>query len=699
MHFFIVLLYITASFFSYTLAKDHDVAVGDNAALSFNPSSLTDVENGDTVTFHFISGNHTLTQSTFDEPCKYKEGGVDSGYQDVQNVGGGSRLHYTITVNDASTPLWFFCAQTAHCTRGMVFAVNPTTDKPFSEFQATAKGITPGSEENPAYTPTVNSTDSAVINSGATSAVMSMTRSWLALGLAVVNLLLPLMMRHLSSFPLDDDLIQLVLCHLPDFSSLRSATLSCQAIYRVWRAYPVQIEYAVAANAVGCALPQALRLARYELSTDGGNADDAYPENDGPVRMTSREVNFMTTMSENVRQLEDIFSRRHKCRRLSTSQLTYDESRRFRQGVYRILVFCRLYGVNDRLHRELSEDWDDEAVDEAREQRYMFLKQYSTVALHEIHMVAQFLQQLYHSLNEVSDPDIGVTMDEFGEFALACGPLAYLKCYQDHSLDAFTEYGECIDEFPTHNWDMFAGYLRNPLKRIMDARKAVLKDDDWTVILDSVPDDAQATCDKCHAVKGFDLYDESNYDNLWISAAMDKTALPGAFKGNLRRHNTEGALIAHYFFSSRFSYAEFLQEMFAYSSPLPPAQKEQQSTSSGSMSLEEWADALDDDAGNLNSTPAAPPSTSTAGSTELSRASTAGPWDGITTSNALCADCIKAFVVEFLPQWWVDRRRRGGAAIPDEKCWYGWNCRTMTHKPLHANKLNHFCKPSRGEGA
>ncbi|TRM64659.1 hypothetical protein BD626DRAFT_489444 [Schizophyllum amplum] len=71
-----------------------------------------------------------------------------------------------------------------------------------------------------------------------------------------------IIMTRRSSIPLDDDSIQLVLCYLPDFSSLQSALLSCRAIYRVWRAYPVQIEYAIAANIVGGALPQALRLTR-----------------------------------------------------------------------------------------------------------------------------------------------------------------------------------------------------------------------------------------------------------------------------------------------------------------------------------------------------------------------------------------------------------------------------------------------------
>ena len=29
-----------------------------------------------------------------------------------------------------------------------------------------------------------------------------------------------------------------------------------------------------------------------------------------------------------------------------------------------------------------------------------------------------------------------------------------------------------------------------------------------------------------------------------------------------------------------------------------------------------------------------------------------------------------------------------GETIPTEDCWYGWNCRTQTHKTLHATRLN-----------
>lgn len=351
--------------------------------------------------------------------------------------------------------------------------------------------------------------------------------------------------------------------------------------------------------------------------------------------------------------------------------------------------------MNDRLKYKHTEEWDGEAVAEARQQRYVFLEQYSTDGLREIYMVVQFLQKLHDSLFEVSDPDLGVTREDFDDFSLACGPIAYLECYEEHNFSPLEGWSRAF------NWEMFAGFLSHPLKRIMDARKIVLEDDDWKVILDNVPSDGQATCDRCHTMKGFELYDENNYENLWISPLMAKFVLPRLFKGELLRHCTEGALIAAYFWSLRFSYADFLDEIFAYSTPIPPARKEQHKLSLDDPGLADTA-GTDIDAGSSSDIPPAhyPNPTSAAAQARYTTGSyTAGPWDGLTTSNALCADCIQGFVIELLPQWWVDRRRKGGATIPEDKCCYGWNCSTMTRDPSHAMELNHFCKPSGSESA
>ncbi|KAL1719047.1 hypothetical protein EV715DRAFT_199882 [Schizophyllum commune] len=725
MQFFLVLLYITAFFFSCALAKDFDVAVGENAALNFNPSSLTGVQNGDTITFHFLSGNHTLTQSTFDEPCKAKEGGVDSGYQDVQNAGGGDRLHYTITVNNASTPLWFFCGQTGHCPRGMVFAVNPTADKTFADFQGTAKQVTPGSAENPDYVPSVttNTTMSgATANNGAVSAVWAASHGWLTAALALggilsLHLFMPVM-RHFTSLPLDDDILQLILCQLPDFKSLLSAICSCKAFYRIFNTYPVQIEYAVATNIVGPAIPQALRAARYELSEgltgEVEERKDAFPETNEPARLSIREKVLIYEYSKKVSRLETIFTRIHKTRTPTGPQLTNLESLRFRRAVYRLMFYCLLYGCADE-YWEI-EDHDGTSIDEAYifcclhriyEKHRDFLDQYSTDGLREIQAVADFITELSHCVRREAAPmqhDI-ISIENFHDFFLSCGPLAALKCYEARSFspiedDAYSVIDSGVSDMA------FCGFLSQPIALIMGARKAEYRSNHWRAILDSIPDE-HATCDRCRTMKGLELYDETNYDALFGVEGLNHRELPRLFKGRLGHHFTERHKIWEYFGgAASFDYGAFLKEIFAFSTPLAASTPVTPAPStvvapapapviSQSLSLEEWAEAVDDDEGSATGAAAIdqPAATSSTASSSL-----CSPWDGLSTSSALCANCLKDVISEFLPQWWLERKRNAGETIPTEDCWYGWNCRTQTHKTLHATRLNHFCKPTRGDG-
>ena len=65
-------------------AHTHTVIVGGEAGLKFIPESLS-ASVGDTVEFVFMSQNHTVTQSTFDAPCKKMDGGLDSGFMPNPN--------------------------------------------------------------------------------------------------------------------------------------------------------------------------------------------------------------------------------------------------------------------------------------------------------------------------------------------------------------------------------------------------------------------------------------------------------------------------------------------------------------------------------------------------------------------------------------------------------------------------------------
>ncbi|KAL0577881.1 hypothetical protein V5O48_004117 [Marasmius crinis-equi] len=122
------------------LAATQTVTVGDNNALAFSPSSLT-AAMGDTIEFQFKSKNHSVSQSTFTDPCQFKSGGVDSGFQ-VTPPNATEFASWSFQVN-TTEPLWFFCAQTApavHCKAGMVFALNATPDKSFDAFKNAAMG-------------------------------------------------------------------------------------------------------------------------------------------------------------------------------------------------------------------------------------------------------------------------------------------------------------------------------------------------------------------------------------------------------------------------------------------------------------------------------------------------------------------------------------------------------------------------------
>lgn len=126
----------------------HNVQVGAEGKLLYSPEAIF-AEPGDQVVFHFHPKNHTVTESSFPDPCGRKEGGFNSGFQPVAaNVSVEALPTYTVDVKD-KTPMWFYCAQAArtersHCGMGMVFAINCGPDdapNSFANFKHSALAI------------------------------------------------------------------------------------------------------------------------------------------------------------------------------------------------------------------------------------------------------------------------------------------------------------------------------------------------------------------------------------------------------------------------------------------------------------------------------------------------------------------------------------------------------------------------------
>ncbi|KAG6828168.1 hypothetical protein H0H92_008936 [Tricholoma furcatifolium] len=160
MRFFTTAFAAAAALIPMVSAEIFTVMVGQNQTVAYSPTRHV----GDVVNFQFLSKNHTVTQSSFANPCTPLAGGVDSGFQPVA-TNATSFPQFSITITNTSTPFWFFCEQTGHCGKGMVFAINPTVNKTFAAFQANAIAT--------ASNTTTTTTGSTTVIAGAAGATAS----------------------------------------------------------------------------------------------------------------------------------------------------------------------------------------------------------------------------------------------------------------------------------------------------------------------------------------------------------------------------------------------------------------------------------------------------------------------------------------------------------------------------------------------
>jgi len=167
---------------SCVLADIINIKVGDNGVMSFVPESIN-AKQGDIITFHFVTNNHSVTQSSFNDPCtKLATLAIDSDFQPTINVVPPPQWNFTLS--NVSVPLWFFCKQGPHCREGgMVFAINPTADETFLAFQSRAMSNTGSSSavasagDLPAAP---SATDNPAANSGPSSGALELNPPMLA---------------------------------------------------------------------------------------------------------------------------------------------------------------------------------------------------------------------------------------------------------------------------------------------------------------------------------------------------------------------------------------------------------------------------------------------------------------------------------------------------------------------------------------
>jgi plastocyanin len=101
---------------SASASNIHQVTVG-KGGLVFTPDTINAVP-GDTIEFTFAQAIHSVTRSSFSDPCQaVTTDAVWSGFPATSEM-------FALKVNDTN-PIWLYCSQVSHCQSGMAMVVNP----------------------------------------------------------------------------------------------------------------------------------------------------------------------------------------------------------------------------------------------------------------------------------------------------------------------------------------------------------------------------------------------------------------------------------------------------------------------------------------------------------------------------------------------------------------------------------------------
>jgi len=116
----------------------YTVAVGLNSTggldTQYNPQFIQGINQGDEITFIFHTGNHTVTESGFAQPChKNASNLIDTDFNNPITSEANLDHQTTFTFPDSTTRI-LYCKQKnftpeGHCHKGMVFGINTTPEE------------------------------------------------------------------------------------------------------------------------------------------------------------------------------------------------------------------------------------------------------------------------------------------------------------------------------------------------------------------------------------------------------------------------------------------------------------------------------------------------------------------------------------------------------------------------------------------
>lgn len=123
------------------------VGLDKGKTLKFRPPFLPTASIGEKIHFDFRTANHTLTESSLENPCKKLSGTeVDTNFQNVNQLDIPELKPFDLTVRDGK-PRFFYCKQKngtpeGHCAKGMLWALNADAAT-FEKFLKNAEATLP----------------------------------------------------------------------------------------------------------------------------------------------------------------------------------------------------------------------------------------------------------------------------------------------------------------------------------------------------------------------------------------------------------------------------------------------------------------------------------------------------------------------------------------------------------------------------
>ncbi|TFK93573.1 hypothetical protein K466DRAFT_478404 [Polyporus arcularius HHB13444] len=414
-----------------------------------------------------------------------------------------------------------------------------------------------------------------------------------------------------------------------------------------FKVHPRSIVHEVLVNIAGPAVPQAARCAHYKQQSRRGDGLDI---DQLPSEEHYRSLDWMpnkalaNTLEENhkaVRILEDFYSQRNKDRTSSTSQLEPQESLRFQRAMYRYWLYLDMLteGAFEPDDDEFDDADDDDNDDDFEERRDKYFREGFKKFL-----VCLSTDELLEVLSA------GAFCEETMQWQSRGLPNETVVAYSFSDVDPGALGKNLERGYTTPSYRSSWSPAQDIIHGILLSRKVNSDELDQKrskAILQTV-NGADDTCGRCDAVGGVQLIGTANVSLLaGVLSLNERFAL---LPGILARNREETRKMTEYLLKGRNGGRVSEEELFDELIDTVPDTDGDDDDEQHQWSKDEW----------------------------------------------YCLACIKDLFRQRFMVWWRQTKEKNGAPHVDD-CWYGYNCRTMTHRSSHALKLNHLCTPTRGD--